>query len=84
MDKKFCDRCGAEIPTTGSFFKAVHTHTIELEEIGEPAENLIDAIADSLKRLSATFTGENTRIQTNTLELCRNCAELFEKWRLGE
>lgn len=84
MNKKFCDRCGKEIPITGNFFKAVHTHIVELEEIGDKDENIFDAISNGIKEITANITGENSRIDNNSYELCNECAKAFEKWLEGE
>ena len=84
MNKKVCDRCGGEIPTTGNFFKAVHTHIVRLEEIGEPETSAVDFIANSIKKLTASLTGENSQINNNSYDLCNECAEILEKFLEGE
>lgn len=84
MNKKFCDRCGGEIPTTGNFFKAVHTHIVKLEEIGDKDKDIFDAIANGIKYFVANITEENSRIDNNSYDLCNECAEILEKWLEGE
>jgi len=80
MNKKFCDRCGIEIPTTGSFFRANHAHFVTLEEIGEPETSAVDFIANGIKKLTASLTGENSREDIQEYELCDCCAISLEKW----
>lgn len=80
MNKKFCDRCGAEILEKGNFFKAKHAHFVMLEKVGIPEENAIDYLANAVKSLTASLTGENSREETQDYELCEKCAKDFNKW----
>lgn len=35
MNKRFCDRCGREIPDVAGYFIAKHTHIVKLSPITE-------------------------------------------------
>ena len=80
MTKTFCDRCGAEIEQHGSFFKAVHTHIVDLEDVGEPEESAIDLLLTGIKNLTASITGEKSDIENTHFELCPECAKQFYNW----
>jgi len=80
MNKRFCDRCGKEIPDVAGYFIAKHTHIVKLSPITDDDESITGALTSVIQSMVTTLIGNQERIEAEEIELCKKCAKDFGTW----